>query len=225
MTVYLVPAGPSRFALYSEASSADDGERPDAPPSVWTRLRASFRRAVDEGEAEARGEVAPDPTRSRFRRYITRKLAEVVAEQRLLWHLRHESRATLLHPDTMSSARALDIARTEFLGDYARHRRWLVIDALIVAVTGPVFFFVPGPNVVSWYFSFRAMGHFFSMKGARRGLTPEFFIAEPSLPLSGVAHALAGPSAERRDGLDAAARGLGLEKLSAFVERVADPRR
>jgi hypothetical protein len=221
MKVYLVPAGASRFALYSEAASVAGDDEPAGSRSLWARVRASFRRAVDEGEAAERGQD-PDPSRGRVRRFVTRKLAEAVAEQRLLWHLRHEAGATLLHPDTLLPAKAVEITRAEFTADHRRHLRWFVIDTLLVVVTGPVFFFVPGPNLVSWYFTFRAVGHFFSLKGARRGLAPGFFTPEPNRELSLVAEALPLPDHERTSRVERAAAALGLDRLPAFVDRIAD---
>ena len=49
--------------------------------------------------------------------------------------------------------------------DLGKHRRWLVIDALLLAVSVPLTL-IPGPNVPALYFSFRVVGHFLSMRGA-----------------------------------------------------------
>lgn len=223
MKVYLVPASSTRFALYSEVAHADADAAAGDGSTLWGRMRASFRRAVDEGEAHQRGERTPDAAeRGRFRRFITRKLAEAVAEQRLLWHIRHESQATLVHPDRVAASEAVRLARAEFTADYARHRRWLLIDAALVIVTGPLLFFVPGPNLVSWYFTFRAVGHFFSMKGARRGLTAGFFVPEASADLSAIADALDLARDQREARVAQAAEALGLERLAPFVLRIAD---
>jgi hypothetical protein len=226
MKVYLVPAGRSRYALYSEVSTPVAETGGQEPPTFWGRITASFRRAVDEGEAEAaraHGHADPsEPRPGRLRRLITRKLAEVVAEQRLLWMIRNETAAALVHPDRLTGVQAIGITRGEFAADFARHRRWAVIDAILVLITGPLFFFVPGPNIISWYFTFRAVGHYFSMKGARAGLTENFFTPEPSAALSDVGEALNLTAEDCDAKVDAAARDLGLEKLCAFVRRVAD---
>lgn len=222
MTVFLVPARAARYALYCEAGATTADEGDASGDGVIARLKAGFRRAVDEGEAAARDGDTGTAGHSRLRRFITRKLAEAVAEQRLLWHLRHETAACLMHPDRLSGDEALAIARTEFGHDYGRHRRWLVIDGLIAAVTGPVFFFVPGPNVLSWYFTFRAIGHFLSMRGANRALTRVAWTTEATPHLTDIADALALPGEERDARVAQAAAALGLERLAAFVTRVAD---
>lgn len=221
MDVFLVPAGASRYALYCEGAVGADvaGETPAS--TWWGRAVASFRRAIDEGEAEARGEAASE-SRGRLRRAVTRKLAEAVAEGRLLWRLRKVTEATLVHPDTIAGPAALAVARAEFAVDFARHRRWLVIDGLITAVTGPLFFFVPGPNIVSWYFSFRAVGHYFSMRGARQALSSVTFTTRPNAHLSEVAAALAADPATRAARVAQAAAALDLDRLPSFLERIAD---
>lgn len=219
MDVYLVPVSAARYALYCEVSlPAVDGEEPSA--SFFDRLKTKFRRAVAESEVNPRADV--EDGRSRIRRYITRKIAETIAEQRLLWHLRHETAARLWHPDTLDGDRALVLARAEFNGDYARHRRWLVIDALLVAVTGPLLFFIPGPNLVSWFFTFRAIGHFFSMRGASRALTVIAWTPIASAHLTDVAAALELEPDERAVRVGRAATALGLDRLVPFIDRVGD---
>lgn len=216
-----MPAGQSRHELYCEVSGPVPID--EARSSRWNRVKERFRRAVAEGEAEqARHPTDPPRTdQGRLRRAITRKLAEVVIEQRLLWHLRTETTVRLFHPDSMDSARAVALAHASNASDYARHMRWFVIDALVTLVTGPLFFFVPGPNVISWYFTFRAVGHFLSMRGARQGLRGIAWTGEPTPHLTAVAHALTCEPARRAELLAQAGSALGLEGLARFVERVA----
>lgn len=221
MDVYLVPASPSLYALYCEvASPGDDVDAPGEPRSFVGRMKASFRRAVDEGEAQQHAGDAHDAGHGRLRRFITRKIAETVAEQRLLWNLRHLAEARLVHPDTLDGDGAIAIARAEFEADYGRHRRWLVIDSLLVATTGPLLFFVPGPNIISWYFTFRAVGHYFSMRGASRALKEITWTALASPHLTAVAEALPLDGDARATRLAAAEAALGLDRLAAFVARV-----
>lgn len=222
MDVFLVPASRARYALYCEVAAPAITEGDQNSASWLERMKGRFRQAVDEGEAAQDAGEAGDPSRGRFRRFITRKLAEAVAEQRLLWHLRHETAARLVHPDTIDGDRALAVALAEFESDYGRHRRWLIIDGLLTAVTGPLFFFVPGPNIVSWYFTFRAIGHFFSMRGARRALSGVTWMPHASPHLTAVAEAFTLDPDARSARLDAAADALGLTRLAPFAERVWD---
>lgn len=221
MDVYLVPVSLTRQQLYCEVSATPVTDGDEGAATWLDRMKTRFRNAVDEGEAAQFGEV-DQREHGRLRKFITRKLAETVAEQRLLWHLRHEAAATLHHADSIAGPRALAIASAEFESDYGRHRRWLIINGLLTAITGPLLFFVPGPNLVSWYFSFRAIGHFFSMRGARRALTGVNWTSSASAQLTSVGQALALDPEARGPQLAAAGQALGLHRLAAFVERVAD---
>ena len=69
----------------------------------------------------------------------------------------------------MTGEQALAIMRASMVRDRDRHFRWLVIDALLMLVLGVGLFFVPGPNVIGYYFAFRVVGHYLSWKGAQAG--------------------------------------------------------
>jgi hypothetical protein len=220
MNVYLVPAANGRYALYCEVASHAPADA--ARSGTWReRLLEGFRRLVAEGEAAQRGHAGEGAERSRLRRAITRRIAEAVAEQRLFWHLRHETAARLVHPDDIAESEGLSLARDLVAVDFAKHRRWLIIDALAAAITGPVFFFVPGPNVISWYFAFRAIGHYFAMRGARQGLSRVTWTGSASRELSDLRLALALDREARARRVEQIAAALGLDRLAFFVERIA----
>lgn len=219
MDVFLLPTGADRHELYCEIAPpppAADGR----PTTFWGRLGDRARGMLAEAEAERQREASGEPARGGMRRAITRRIAEAVAEQRLLWHLRHQTAGRLVHPDDLAAARALEIARDQFTADAAKHLRWCVIDGLIAAVTGPAFFFVPGPNVLSWYFAFRAVGHFFSRRGAERGRSLPWEL-QPTPHLTALRSVLTLDAAARTTRLEEIARALGLDRLTMFVERVA----
>jgi hypothetical protein len=163
MDVYLVPVTADRHELFCE-TRRDEGEF-EAPPnprdSWWRRQVARFRKAVAEAEQqherESRGEVVE---RRGIAAWVMGRIAEAVAEQRLLWRLRGETTATLIHPDDLSGLRALQLARAEMTADYRKHRNWSAIDGVLAIVIGVVFFLIPGPNVLGWYILFRAIGHY-----------------------------------------------------------------
>jgi len=224
MIVYLVPVGDRRYQLYVEVAPEAPGGEPTAPSgNGWVaRQIHKFREMLAEAEQERLRRESGEPEHgSGLWKAILRRVAETVAEQRLLWHLRHQTDAEVAHPDDISSAEALREVRAEFARDEARHRRWMLIDGAIVAVTGPLFFFVPGPNVVAWYFTFRAGAHFLSWRGARKGQTSITWRADASAPLSAVRSALGLPTHERRLRLLELGDELGLKHLAGFVERVS----
>lgn len=223
MTVYLVPVGVHRYQLYVEMSAEEAvGATPAATGSGWVARQVHrFREMLVEAERERLRRESGEPGHgSGLWRAIMRRIAEAVAEQRLLWHLRQKTSADVLHPDDIDSDVALREVRAEFTRDVARHRNWMIIDGLIAAVTGPVFLLVPGPNILSWYFTFRAVGHFFSWRGALKGLTRITWQTAPSAPLTEVRSALGLPRHDRRVRLLEIGETLGLKHLAGFVDRV-----
>ncbi|MEZ5318226.1 MAG: hypothetical protein R2752_12570 [Vicinamibacterales bacterium] len=226
MDVFLIPLAASRHELYCEVETPGiEADAAAAEQGWWARQKARFQAMLAEAEEDrARRDRGEDSRKTGLARVIVARIAEAVAEQRLLWHLRGETRVRLLHPDELDGARAVQTARALMTQDFAKHRRWCVIDGLIAAITGPALFFVPGPNVISWYFFFRAVGHFYAMRGARQGLRAVSWDTEAAGALSGIREALDLDPADRRTRLDELADALGLEHLTGFVERVS-PRR
>jgi hypothetical protein len=226
LDVFLVPVAESRHELYTESAHDDPmagGSEPAEAASWWQRQIARFRATLAEAEEERRrrdrGEA--DPERGGVWRWIMRRFAETIAEQRLLWQLRKQEKARLVHPDRMSPDHGLKLMRESLSKDLAKHRRWCVIDGLLTAITGPPFFFVPGPNVLSWFFFFRAIGHYLALRGATHGLRVTAWQTHASPDLTAIRGLLALPRAERRERLDAIAASLGLEHLTAFVDRMS----
>lgn len=224
MDVYVVPVGADRYELYCEmadVAEAAGGRR----RGLLTAPVRRFNEMMADAERERhqpRAHIGSGWTR-RLGRWILRQMAEAVAEQRLLWHLRRQSAATLVHPDDLPAARARDVMRRILTRDRDRHRFWLLIDGALAAVTGPLFFFVPGPNLIAYYFVFRTVGHFFAWRGARRGLDAVVWRVDASRPLRELREALRLPAAERRLQVQQVEQRLRLRHLAAFVDRVVVP--
>jgi hypothetical protein len=219
MDVFLVPVGATQYALYCESEAAPEPEDTGQPRTLWARAVAVFRRALAEGEAErARDPGEPPVERSRVRRWMTMRLASAVAEQRLLWHLRHESEAVLAHPDDIRDADAVAFAHAGLALDYTRHLRWCIIDALLAIACIPIAL-IPGPNVLGYYFLARAIGHLFSVRGARHGLKDVTWRGRPAPELTRLRSVLGKPANERVAELETIAQALGLERLPQFFNR------
>src|SRR5262249_14149586 len=129
MNVYLVPVSAKRHELYCEPMDLELA--PDDPSPTRTireKITAIYRRALHEGEEERRrqGSESAHQHRGRIRRWITSKLAEAVAEQRLLWRLRRESGAELVYPSSLDETRAWEVARGCLRSDLDRRRLWCV---------------------------------------------------------------------------------------------------
>jgi hypothetical protein len=183
-----------------------------------------FREMVADAERERRqGRVeTPRGWASRVKARTLRWVAESIAEQRLLWHLRRQHAGTLHYPDDMEEANGVEVLRAQLRRDFDKHRFWLVIDSLGFIASG-LLMLVPGPNLLAYYFAFRMVGHYFSLRGARQGLDRVSWRNAASPPLSELRRALTlGPDV-RRHRVRAIADRLRLEHLASFFERTAEP--
>jgi hypothetical protein len=224
MDVFLVPVASQRYELYCEMDDDDDdddpGEASAAKSTWWKRRVAQFRQLIKEAEAERDRRAQGQQTESRgLWRYIVGKIAEAVAEQRLLWSLQKQTAVQLNFPEHLDGDQAMSLTRDSLRRDFEKHRRWMVIDALIFLLFMPLTV-IPGPNFPALYFSFRAIGHFFSMCGAKRGLDGVTWTPVCSPALSAVRDVLTLDRATRRKRLEEISRELGLERLPGFVERL-----
>jgi hypothetical protein len=225
MDVFLVPVALDRHELYCEhehveplKASADPAAR-----TIRQRVTDTFRRAVKEGEEARRG--GPDAhqvPKGRVRRWITTRLAEAVAEQRLLWHLRTAEDAELIYPDDLPESRARDLSRHALQSDLQKHRRWCAIDTALAIVCAPLTLF-PGPNLPAYYFVFRAAGHFLSMRGAQVGLNRLVWRYVPSAPLATLRTVDTLEPDARAARVEEIGLALGLAHLGPFVEGASRP--
>ena len=108
---------------------------------------------------------------------------ERVAEQRLLWNLRHESAVVAAHPQDLTFEQTLTLIHRTLQRDYERHRVWLVVDSVLL-IASAALMLIPGPNIVAYYFAFRVMGHWLSMRGAVQGLRGIAWTGRPCEPLT-----------------------------------------
>jgi hypothetical protein len=224
MDVYLVPVGEDRYELYCEVP--DGPEAPveaGAPKGIVQRLRRRFADMLAEAERDRRHGASPAHdagwlTRAKAR--MMRWVAESIAEQRLLWHMRSQTEACLFFPDDVAEASATSRLRSQLGRDRDKHRFWLSLDSVGLVLSG-LLMLLPGPNLLAYYFAFRLVGHYLSMMGARRGLDVVKWRAEQSAPLSELRRAIdLEPEQRVRQVTDVALR-LRLEHLAIFFERTA----
>lgn len=225
MDVYLVPVGPNRYEPYCEVPDDPDVEGSDgeAHPGVFHRLRQRFRDMLAEAERERRHGRSSQPPAGwagRLKAKMLRWIAESIAEQRLLWHLRRQSAASFHYPDDLESDRALAILRAQLRRDFEKHRFWLIIDSMGFVASG-AFMVIPGPNMLAYYFAFRLVGHYLSMRGASQGLAGVQWQSQPSALLSELRRALSLEPAVRVQQVEHVAERLRLEHLARFFERTA----
>jgi hypothetical protein len=97
----------------------------------------------------------------------------------------------------------------------------MIVDTVLTAITGPLLFFVPGPNLVAYFFLFRAVGHYLSRGGARHGLDGVRWTQAPSDDLVELRRAIALEDPHRTEHVRHVATRLQLPHLPLFVARVA----
>jgi hypothetical protein len=224
MEVYLVPIGGDRYALYCEVPEEPHDPGQDPPKGFVRRLGHRFRAMLAEAERERRQGAHAEPAKAgwttRLKKRTMRWVAESIAEQRLLWHLRRQERGVLFFPDDIEQSRAEGLLRGRLGRDFERHRNWLIVDSLGFVASG-VFMLVPGPNVIAYYFAFRMVGHYLSLRGAKQGLRAVAWSYERSAPLSDLRHAIDLDDDVRERRVHEVARRLRLDHLASFFKRTA----
>ena len=230
--VFVIPVGRDRYELYCESPSGADADEPAAPPvgliaklqhRFSAMVRAAELRQDDSGRSDARaGGSLIARVQDRTFEWVARR----IAEQRLLWNLRGRKAAVAVHPQDMAFEQVQTLIRRALRRDYDRHRRWLIVDGILFLLTfvllGPLFLLIPGvANLPALYFGFRAIGHYFSMRGAAHGLHHVTWTGTPCPPLGELRDLVwLEPDVRGARVHDIAAR-LRLQHLSSFFERVA----
>ncbi len=120
----------------------------------------------------------------------------------------------------MTFDQVMSLITSMLKADYKRHRQWLVIDAIGFAASGLVFL-VPGPNVIAYFFAFRLVGHWLSMRGADQGLRRVTWSGRPCPPLTELRDLAQLDPTAREQRIQHIAERLQLQHLAAFFARVA----
>lgn len=228
MDVFLLPLGADRYELYCELTEDDDPQEADdeAPPrGILRGLKRRFSEMLAEAERERRqGRQDTEGPRpgwlGRVKNRMMRWVAESIAEQRLLWTLRKTTEATLHYPADLREAEAVERLRRQLGRDFDKHQFWLIIDTLLFIASG-LLMLIPGPNLVAYYFAFRMVGHYFSLRGSRQGLGVVAWTNVASEPLTELRAAVRLDPPAREARITAIASALGLEQLPRFINRTA----
>jgi len=227
MDVFLVPVAPDRYELYCEEHDEPPADG-DAPPRGFFR-RMAHRVGEQLAEAERhRRSGGPPPDEAprswwgRIHARLMRWVAEWIAEQRLLWQLRGKSAACLLYPDDVSEAHARQLLRRSLQRDWERHRFWMVVDGFGLAGSA-LLILLPGPNFIGYYFLVRTVGHYLSLRGARRGLVTVDWSVQASPALATLRTLVGDPPDAREERVRAVADTLRLEHFASFFQRSATP--
>ncbi len=220
--VYLVPIGRDQFECYYEA--AEEEETVEAGEGFFARMRHKFGEQLKEAEQSRHQAPKEEPKTflGRMHRRSLRWIAERIAEQRLLWHLRKATTATLHISEDLPADRAEAIMRDSMKRDADRHRNLLIPHSLALIVSAAVAL-VPGPNVLGYLFTFTVVGHFLAWRGAVNALQGVAWTIMPNPGLTELHRAFSlDPGARHRVLRDVAHR-LHLPRMARFVERMATP--
>jgi hypothetical protein len=226
MDVFVIPVGREEYELYCEpAAEAETVSDAEAPPGLIATLQQRFSvmlRAAEERQRRHREGHPPEPRNrlGRLQDVTLGWMAQRIAEQRLLWNLRRHKSAVAVYPQDMSFDQAMALVRRTLQRDWERHRRWLAIDTLGLIASIPVTL-VPGPNVLWYYFAFRVVGHWLSVRGAAQGLRDVSWSGRACPPLTELRDAMTLESSARDARVHDIAAKLRLPHLTTFVERVA----
>jgi hypothetical protein len=205
--VFVIPVGRQRYELYAEQPAGAGLNEEAAPSGFVGRIRHRFSELVRAAEARQRVGTPHDQSKTLFGRIQDRAMAwvaERAAEQHLLWSLRGQTTVVVAHPSDMAFPEVEAMIHRTLQRDYERHRRWTIIDGLLFVITfvllGPLFLLIPGiANLPALYFGFRAVSHFFSMRGAAQGLHRVHWSGRPCPPLSELRDAVLLKTTDRSD--------------------------
>ena len=221
MDVYLVPIGRDRYECYYEAEEIED---PIAPgeQGFFARMRHRFNEQLKEAE-RARHQKAIDEPKTflgRLHKRSLRWIAERIAEQRLLWHLRKADAATLHIADDLTPEQGESIMRDSMKRDAERHRNRLIPHTLLLVLSAAVAV-VPGPNVLGYLLTFTVVGHFLSWRGALNALHNVAWTMKPDPALSDLRRAFSLEAGARHRLIAEVAQRLHMPKMARFVEQMS----
>jgi hypothetical protein len=223
MDVFVIPVGPDRYELYCEAAVEAPPQPVEGSKGILGRIRYQF--AVMLHQAEERRRSGSQPSRQttrlgRLQEWIMAWVAERIAEQRLLWNLRRETTVVAFHPQDLTFEQTQTLIRRTLQRDWERHRLWLAVDTLLL-LGSVALILLPGPNIIGYYFAFRVVGHWLSIRGASQGLRAVTWTGQPCEPLTKLREAATLKGEARDRHVHAIAEQLRLQHLSTFFERVA----
>jgi hypothetical protein len=179
--VYLLLVNDEQFFFYSDESEADESR-------VEAQARGGWRGALEERwHRFQRAWHEADAGVARWARRSWDWLHSMVhPDEWMLVRFRSTRRIDLHHP----AARSRDaVARVwfDYLGrKWRRHMIFLCGNAVIAPLALALLWPLPGPNLIGYWFAYRAIHHWLIVRGinrVRKGTIPTEYHPEPSLDL------------------------------------------
>jgi hypothetical protein len=178
MEVFLIPVGPTATSCIARyRTSLPTRTDHDHSHAVARAGEALVRRCCARPSARAgerrRGVHASDDGVDRWHQRVKRRVLcgspRPLPSSASCGTCAGSRSATAVFPSDIMPAHALAVVNDSMRQDFERHRFWLVVDTILFVLSG-VLAMIPGPNVVAYYFAFRMVGHYLSMRGARQAL-------------------------------------------------------
>jgi len=217
MNFYLLRLDDERCIFYSEAPETGDVAENCEPRSndsggvraYLERKYHSVRSVLTESESGVG---------LRMRRLWEWLHERTSPDESALRRLRHASQITVSYPSSVEEEAARALWMNYLASRGRRHLWWLSINALVAPVILLLLMPIPGPNVIGYWFVYRAVCHAFAWMGVRHAKTEEC----PTRFLSNTAlDSIVGIDEEQRTRL---ASILGLKHLAPFVKHIVSER-
>lgn len=214
MKVYLLPLGNDESLFYSEGPEVLAGEVEVSAPREGVRGWAeqkyrSLQVVLNESE---RG------VGLRVRRMWEWLQKRTAPDEPLLRSLRGAQAVELVHPASLETEAAREQWEDYLASRGRRHLFWLILNAVISPVTlllAPL----PGPNLIGYWFVYRAVCHLLARLGSRRARSGEVetrFVASSELD-----ETFAATDDERIARVEAS---FGLQGLGVYLQRATTKR-
>jgi Mitochondrial K+-H+ exchange-related len=211
--VYLLPLEDEECIFYSEGPEIT-GEAEIAAPREgvrgWAEQRyKSLQAVLNESESGVGLRVR------RAWEWLQKRTAP---DEPLLRSLRGVEAIELMHPSSLDATAARERWEDYLSSRNRRHTFWLVINAIFSPLTlllAPL----PGPNVIGYWFVYRAVCHLLARLGIRRARSLD--VTTTLVASSALDESFAAADNERIADVEA---GFGLKGLGAYLERATAKR-
>jgi phosphatidylglycerophosphate synthase len=206
--VYLLKKGSEGFVFFAAEEPTDAAEKAGPRARGVRGWLARKYRGLLARVTRSKGTIGPRLVR------LWQWLQQFVwTDEPLLLRLRTVDSLAIFYPAEMSEAEAAAAWSAYLASRWRRHLLWALLN-LLVLPPSVLLTPLPGPNVISYWFVYRAICHLLIVAGARRALrgrlTTEF---QPlaDLNTTGALDVAQAAQVEER---------LGLKGLSAYLERM-----
>lgn len=212
MKIYLLVLDDGQRVFYSEGPEVpamDENARiPRRGFRGWAeRKYESLQTAINSSE----GKVS-----LRLRHVWTWLQRRTSPDESLLRSLRNASVIKIYHPPSIKTEEARTLWANYLLSRRHRHTLWLVVNGLVSPLTvllAPI----PGPNIIGYWFLYRAICHLLVVSGVRRAISAQ--VSTDFHSSSALDEIISATNDERIVRL---AEHFGLKKLDGFIRRVAN---